>query len=44
MADELNLAELEQRLFAKPVDEWTPNDWLSFFGAAHTESNMRLYR
>jgi hypothetical protein len=25
---------LERRLFARPADEWTPDDWFSFFGTA----------
>jgi hypothetical protein len=30
----LDLFELERRLFPKPADTWTPDDWFAFFAAA----------
>jgi hypothetical protein len=32
--DVLDIAELEQRLFPKPVGTWGPEDWLVFFATA----------
>ena len=27
MSDVFDITELERRLFPKPVDTWTPDDW-----------------
>jgi hypothetical protein len=32
--DVLDLSELERRLFPKPADTWTPDDWFAFFASA----------
>jgi hypothetical protein len=34
VADDLDLPELERRLFPKPVSIWTPSDWYAFFATA----------
>ena len=34
MADDIDLLELERRLFPKPVGTWTPDDWAMFFATA----------
>ena len=34
MDDVLDLSELERRLFPKPADTWTPDDWFAFFACA----------
>ena len=31
MADDMDVAQLEQRLLPKPMDTWTPQDWWAFF-------------
>jgi hypothetical protein len=32
--DLADLSEVERRLFPKPADTWTPNDWFTFFATA----------
>lgn len=34
MPYDLDLAEIEQRLFSKPVDTWTPDEWWKFLATA----------
>jgi hypothetical protein len=34
MTHDLDMIELERRLFPKPVDTWTPDDWAAFFVTA----------
>ncbi|MET0701138.1 MAG: hypothetical protein ABWY93_15890 [Mycobacterium sp.] len=34
MSGGLDIAEFERRLFPRPVDVWSPDDWAAFFAVA----------
>ncbi|CAN5779752.1 hypothetical protein BH09ACT7_BH09ACT7_33420 [soil metagenome] len=36
MTHDLDIAELERRLFPRPVDAWLPDEWAAFFVQAQS--------